>query len=92
MKIACATALAELAREDVPDEVAVAYGKELKFGRDYIIPTPFDPRLIFRVPPAVAKAGMQTGAARRPIIDLPNYELSLKSRMDPTVQSYKGCT
>ena len=90
MKIACATALAELAREDVPDEVAVAYGKELKFGRDYIIPTPFDPRLIFRVPPAVAKAGMQTGAARRPIIDLPNYELSLKSRMDPTASILQG--
>ena len=90
MKIACATALAELAREDVPDEVAVAYGKELKFGRDYIIPTPFDPRLIFRVPPAVAKAGMQTGAARRPIIDLPNYELSLKSRMDPTASILRG--
>ena len=90
MKIACATALAELAREDVPDEVAVAYGKELKFGRDYIIPTPFDPRLIFRIPPAVAKAGMQTGAARRPIIDLPNYELSLKSRMDPTASILQG--
>ena len=90
MEIACATALAELAREDVPDEVAVAYGKELKFGRDYIIPTPFDPRLIFRVPPAVAKAGMQTGAARRPIIDLPNYELSLKSRMDPTASILQG--
>ena len=90
MKIACATALAELAREDVPDEVAVAYGKELKFGRDYIIPTPFDPRLIFRVPPAVAKAGMQTAAARRPIIDLPNYELSLKSRMDPTASILQG--
>ena len=90
MKIACATALAELAREDVPDEVAVAYGKELKFGRDYIIPTPFDPRLIFRVPPAVAKAGMQTGAARRPIIDLPKYELSLKSRMDPTASILQG--
>ena len=90
MKIACATALAELAREDVPDEVAVAYGKELKFGRDYIIPTPFDPRLIYRVPPAVAKAGMQTGAARRPIIDLPNYELSLKSRMDPTASILQG--
>ena len=90
MKIACATALAELAREDVPDEVAVAYGKELKFGRDYIIPTPFDPRLIFRVPPAVAKAGMQTGAARRPIIDLPNYELTLKSRMDPTASILQG--
>ena len=90
MKIACATALAELAREDVPDEVAVAYGRELKFGRDYIIPTPFDPRLISRVPPAVAKAGMQTGAARRPIIDLPNYELSLKSRMDPTASILQG--
>ena len=90
MKIACATALAELAREDVPDEVAVAYGRELKFGRDYIIPTPFDPRLIFRVPPAVAKAGMHTGAARRPIIDLPNYELSLKSRMDPTASIIQG--
>ena len=90
MKIACATALAELAREDVPDEVAVAYGRELKFGRDYIIPTPFDPRLIFRVPPAVAKAGMHTGAARRPIIDLPNYELSLKSRMDPTASILQG--
>ena len=90
MKIACATALAELAREDVPDEVALAYGRELKFGRDYIIPTPFDPRLIFRVPPAVAKAGMQTGAARRPIIDLPNYELSLKSRMDPTASILQG--
>ena len=90
MKIACADALAELAREDVPDEVAVAYGKELKFGRDYIIPTPFDPRLIFRIPPAVAKAGMQTGAARRPIIDLPNYELSLKSRMDPTASILQG--
>ena len=90
MKIACANALAELAREDVPDEVAVAYGRELKFGRDYIIPTPFDPRLIFRIPPAVAKAGMQTGAARRPIIDLPNYELSLKSRMDPTASILQG--
>ena len=55
MKIACATALAELAREDVPDEVAVAYGKELKFGRDYIIPTPFDPRLIFESRPQLLK-------------------------------------
>ena len=84
MKIACAEALAELAREDVPDEVAMAYGKKLTFGRDYIIPTPFDPRLIHRIPPAVAKAGMDTGAARRPIIDMEAYELSLKSRMDPT--------
>ncbi|WP_407493885.1 NADP-dependent malic enzyme [Pseudooceanicola sp. MF1-13] len=84
MKIACAEALADLAREDVPDEVAMAYGKALTFGRDYIIPTPFDPRLIHRIPPAVAKAGMDTGAARRPIVDMDAYELSLKSRMDPT--------
>lgn len=84
MKIACAEALAELAREDVPDEVAMAYGKKLSFGRDYIIPTPFDPRLIHRIPPAVAKAGMKTGAARRPIVDMEAYELGLKSRMDPT--------
>ena len=84
MKIACARALAELAREDVPDEVAMAYGRKLVFGRDYIIPTPFDPRLIYTIPPAVAKAGMDTGAARRPIIDMDGYRLSLKARMDPT--------
>ena len=84
MKIACAEALAELAREDVPDEVAMAYGKKLNFGRDYIIPTPFDPRLIYRIPPAVAKAGMETGVARRPIVDMDAYESSLKARMDPT--------
>ncbi|GAB4260004.1 MAG: NADP-dependent malic enzyme [Pararhodobacter sp.] len=84
MKIACARALAELAREDVPDEVAMAYGRKLSFGRDYIIPTPFDPRLIYTIPPAVAKAGMDTGVARRPIIDLEAYKLSLKARMDPT--------
>jgi len=90
MKIACAHALAKLAREDVPDEVALAYGKSLSFGRDYIIPTPFDPRLIHRIPPAVAKAGMDTGAARRPIIDMEAYELSLKSRMDPTASILRG--
>ncbi len=90
MKIACAHALARLAREDVPDEVAMAYGKSLTFGRDYIIPTPFDPRLIHRIPPAVAKAGMDTGAARRPIIDMDAYELSLKSRMDPTASILRG--
>jgi len=84
MKIACARALAELAREDVPDEVAMAYGRKLSFGRDYIIPTPFDPRLIYTIPPAVAKAGMDTGVARRPIIDLDAYQLTLKARMDPT--------
>ncbi|PRY91619.1 NADP-dependent malic enzyme [Donghicola tyrosinivorans] len=90
MKIACAEALAELAREDVPDEVAMAYGRKLSFGRDYIIPTPFDPRLIYRIPPAVAKAGMDTGAARRPIVDMEAYELSLKSRMDPTASILRG--
>ncbi|WP_425071491.1 NADP-dependent malic enzyme [Sagittula sp. S175] len=84
MKIACAKALAELAREDVPDEVGLAYGKTLAFGRDYIIPTPFDPRLISRIPPAVAKAGMTTGVARRPIIDMDAYTERLKGRMDPT--------
>jgi malate dehydrogenase (oxaloacetate-decarboxylating)(NADP+) len=90
MKIACAHALANLAREDVPDEVALAYGRNLSFGREYIIPTPFDPRLIHRIPPAVAKAGMSTGAARRPIIDMDAYELSLKSRMDPTASILRG--
>ena len=90
MKIACAHALAALAREDVPDEVALAYGRNLSFGRDYIIPTPFDPRLIHRIPPAVAKAGIDTGAARRPIIDMEAYELSLKSRMDPTANILRG--
>lgn len=90
MKIACAEALAELAREDVPDEVAMAYGTTLTFGRDYIIPTPFDPRLIHRIPPAVARAGMETGAARRPIVDMEAYELSLKSRMDPTASILRG--
>lgn len=90
MKIACAHALAALAREDVPDEVALAYGKSLTFGRDYIIPTPFDPRLIHRIPPAVAKAGMDTGAARRPIIDMEAYEIGLKGRMDPTASILRG--
>ncbi len=85
MKIACAQALAKLAREDVPDEVAIAYGKKLTFGRDYIIPTPFDPRLIHTIPPAVAKAGSDSGVARRPIIDMERYTNNLKARMDPTV-------
>ena len=90
MKIACARALAELAREEVPDEVALAYGTKLSFGRDYIIPTPFDPRLIYRIPPAVARAGMDTGVARRPIVDMDGYELSLKTRMDPTASILRG--
>jgi malate dehydrogenase (oxaloacetate-decarboxylating)(NADP+) len=83
MKIAAARALADLAREDVPDEVAVAYGARPKFGRDYIIPVPFDPRLIFAVPPAVAKAAMDTGAARKPIVDMDAYREQLRSRLDP---------
>src|SRR3712207_5504194 len=70
MKIAAAQALAELAREDVPDEVAAAYqGARPRFGRDYIIPVPFDPRLIHTIPMAVARAAMDTGVSRRPIVD-----------------------
>ncbi len=90
MKIACANALAELAREPVPDEVALAYGRKLTFGRDYIIPTPFDPRLIHRIPPAVAMAGMDTGVARRPIIDMDGYRLNLQALMDPTASILQG--
>lgn len=85
MKVACAQALAELAREDVPDEVAAAYGGEQPhYGPDYIIPAPFDPRLICRLPMAVAKAAMETGVARKPISDMDAYELELAARLDPT--------
>ena len=85
MKRAAAQALAELAREDVPDEVSAAYsGQQLHFGPDYIIPTPFDPRLIVRVPLAVAKAAADTGVARRPIEDWQAYERHLAQRLDPT--------
>src|SRR5215210_2345372 len=83
MKIAAARALAELAREDVPDEVAAAYGARPKYGPDYIIPVPFDPRLIFAVPPAVAKAAMDTGVSRRPIVDMDAYRQQLRNRRDP---------
>ena len=83
MKVAAAQALAALAREDVPDEVAAAYGARPKFGPDYIIPVPFDPRLISHVPPAVAKAAMDTGVARKPIIDMDVYRQQLRSRRDP---------
>src|SRR6201997_601517 len=83
MKIAAARALAALAREDVPDEVAAAYGTRPKFGSDYIIPVPFDPRLISAVPPAVAKAAMDTGVARKPIVDMEAYSQQLRSRRDP---------
>lgn len=85
MKLACAHALAELAREDVPDEVAAAYhGRRLRFGRDYIIPTPFDPRLISFVPPRVAQAAADTGVARKPITDMEGYRRSLERRLDPS--------
>jgi malate dehydrogenase (oxaloacetate-decarboxylating)(NADP+) len=85
MKIACAKALAALAREDVPDEVAAAYhGTHLKFGPEYIIPSPFDPRLIHYVPPFVAKAAMDSGVARMPIADMDAYRESLARRLDPT--------
>lgn len=85
MKVACAQALAALAREDVPDEVAAAYrGRKLKFGPDYIIPTPFDPRLIWYIPPFIAQAAMDTGVARQPIEDMDAYRHSLRSRVDPS--------
>src|ERR1700693_491711 len=83
MKIAAARALAALAREDVPDEVAVAYGARPKYGPDYIIPVPFDPRLISNIPAAVAKAAMDSGVARRPIADMDAYRQQLRSRLDP---------
>jgi len=85
MKVACARALAQLAREDVPDEVAIAYrGRKLKFGPDYIIPTPFDPRLIWYIPPFVAQAAMDTGVARKPIEDMEAYRVQLRQRVDPS--------
>jgi malate dehydrogenase (oxaloacetate-decarboxylating)(NADP+) len=85
MKIAAAEALAGLAREDVPDEVAAAYsGERLLYGPDYIIPAPFDPRLIWAVPSAVAKAAMDSGVARKPILDMGAYKRSLRGRLDPT--------
>ena len=85
MKVACAEALAALAREDVPDEVAAAYrGRKLKFGPDYIIPTPFDPRLIWYIPPFVAQAAMDTGVARKPIEDMDAYRAQLRQRVDPS--------
>jgi len=83
MKIAAARALAALAREDVPDEVAALYGARPKYGPDYIIPVPFDPRLISTVPPAVAEAAKATGVARKPIVDMDAYRQQLRSRLDP---------
>ncbi len=91
MKVAAAQALAELARQDVPDEVAAAYhGARPTFGRDYIIPSPFDPRLISFVPPFVAKAAMDTGVARKPIADMDAYRQSLVRRADPSAAFLQG--
>ena len=85
MKIAAAQALAELARADVPDEVAAAYrGVRPKYGPKYIIPVPFDPRLISHVPAAVAKAAMDSGVAQRPIVDMEAYRGQLSGRLDRT--------
>ncbi len=84
MKIAAAYAIAALAREEVPDEVTAAYrGRRLRYGPDYLIPTPFDPRLITHVPPAVARAAMESGVARKPIVDAERYRAELRSRLDP---------
>jgi len=84
MKIAAATALAELARQDVPDDVAAAYqGHRPRFGPNYIIPVPFDPRLISAVPLAVARAAMDSGVARKPILNLEKYQQELSARRDP---------
>ncbi|MGF1476515.1 MAG: NADP-dependent malic enzyme [Geminicoccaceae bacterium] len=85
MKIAAAKAIAALAREDVPDEVSAAYrGRKLQYGKDYIIPTPFDPRLVVNIPVAVAKAAENSGVARRPLKDEAAYEKDLRASLDPT--------
>ena len=84
MKVAAALALAKLAQEDVPDDVAAAYqGSRPRFGRDYIIPVPFDPRLIHVIPAAVAQAAMDSGVARKPIVDMGAYKAQLSARRDP---------
>jgi malate dehydrogenase (oxaloacetate-decarboxylating)(NADP+) len=94
MKIAAANAIAELARERVAEEVAEAYGVEHSFGPEYIIPAPFDPRLMENVSIAVAKAAMDTGLATKPIIDLEAYRQTLRGRLNPTTSvltlAYEG--
>jgi malate dehydrogenase (oxaloacetate-decarboxylating)(NADP+) len=93
MKIAAAQALALLAREDVPEEVGSAgAGKSLRFGPEYIIPNAFDPRLISRVSPAVAKAAMDSGVARKPIKDLDAYARELTKRLDTTASALEFIT
>ncbi len=91
MKVAAANAIANLAKEDVPDEVVAAMGGERPhYGKDYIIPSTFDPRLISVIPAAVAKAAMDSGVARKPIIDFELYKDQLKQRLDPTVTIMQG--
>ena len=95
MKIAAAHAIAALARAQVPEEVAAAYGgRASSFGRDYIIPAPFDPRLMEVVPAAVAQAAMDSGVATRPILDMDEYRTALRSRLNPTTSvlglAYEG--
>ena len=91
MKVAAAHAIANLAKEDVPDEVVAAMGGERPhYGKEYIIPSTFDPRLISVIPAAVAKAAMQTGVARVKIEDFESYKDQLKQRLDPTVTIMQG--
>ncbi len=91
MKVAAAEAIAKLAREDVPDEVVAAMGGERPhYGRDYIIPSTFDPRLISVIPAAVAKAAIESGVARKKIDNFENYKEQLKQRLDPTVTIMQG--
>ena len=93
MKIAAAEAIAALAREDVPDEVAVAYrGARPVYGPEYIIPSPFDPRLISRVSAAVAEAAMKSGVAKRQIADLNAYQYELSARLDPSAGLFQMVT
>jgi malate dehydrogenase (oxaloacetate-decarboxylating)(NADP+) len=87
MKLAAAKSLAALAREDVPDEVDAAYGKRLRYGPDYIIPVPFDPRLIVEVPTAVAKAAVASGVARKKIENEKAFRSALRARLDPTADT-----
>src|SRR3546814_3637032 len=85
MKVASAKAIAELARQRVPEEVAAAYGGSVgSFGPEYIIPTPFDPRLIETVPSAVAQAATDSGVARPPLTDVATYRQALRERLNPT--------
>jgi malate dehydrogenase (oxaloacetate-decarboxylating)(NADP+) len=94
MKIAAANAIAELARQRVPEEVAIAYGVQHSFGPEYIIPSPFDPRLMEIVPAAVAKAAMDSGVATKPILDMRAYADALRARLNPTTSvlslAYEG--